>query len=98
MHIYPIFQTITRLEAFILFLYGNEGEKNSDNERREMGLKHMSDAHIVRDFTGLPGLPSDWWKCQRIGPVSGRYEGVALRGVLGLDFLDLRVDIVSTIY
>ena len=41
------------------------------------------------------GLASDWWRCRRSGPVSGRYEGEATAvPVAGQErLLDLRVDI-----
>jgi hypothetical protein len=35
----------------------------------------------------------DWWRCFRIGPVSGRYEGPMISPTPGRMFLDLRVDI-----
>jgi hypothetical protein len=39
----------------------------------------------------IAGLSPRWWECLRIGPVSGRYEGVS--SAFGREFLDLRVDI-----
>lgn len=35
----------------------------------------------------------DWWKCYRIGPVSGRYEGEMTEPRAGKYVLDLRMDI-----
>jgi hypothetical protein len=35
----------------------------------------------------------DWWRCYRIGPVSGRYEGDMISPSTGRYALDLRVDI-----
>lgn len=37
--------------------------------------------------------PTDWWRCLRRGPVSGRYEG---KNIAGNRILDLRVDIDPT--
>jgi len=36
---------------------------------------------------------ADWWRCQRVGPVSGRYEGEMISPNTGRYALDLRVDI-----
>jgi hypothetical protein len=46
----------------------------------------------------LPGpiplpWPPDWWRCWRIGPVSGRYYGEMTTPTAGRYALDLRVDI-----
>ncbi len=38
-------------------------------------------------------LPEDWWRCRRLGPVSGRYEGEMVSPTAGRYILDLRVDI-----
>lgn len=40
-----------------------------------------------------PLLPPDWWRCRRLGPVSGRYEGAMTAPTVGSQVLDLRVDI-----
>ncbi len=38
-------------------------------------------------------LPPEWWRCWRLGPVSGRYEGEMTEPHAGRQSLDLRVDI-----
>ena len=38
-------------------------------------------------------IPREWWRCRRIGPVSGRYEGEMTQPRAGGYALDLRVDI-----
>ncbi len=38
-------------------------------------------------------LPPNWWRCLRLGPVSGRYEGEMTAPAAGRSALDLRVDI-----
>ena len=44
----------------------------------------------------VPGpipAPPDWWRCLRIGPVSGRYRGNMTAPTSGRSLLELRVDI-----
>jgi hypothetical protein len=38
-------------------------------------------------------LPPDWWRCLRLGGVSGRYDGEMTSPDAGKHALDLRVDI-----
>lgn len=38
-------------------------------------------------------LPPDWWRCHRLGSVSGRYGGEMTSPTAGRFYLDLRVDI-----
>src|SRR5918996_1055724 len=40
-----------------------------------------------------PWPAPEWWRCLRIGPVSGRYEGSRTPPVAGGELLDLRVDV-----
>src|ERR671919_674686 len=40
-----------------------------------------------------PWPAPEWWRCLRIGPVSGRYEGSRTTPVAGGELLDLRVDV-----
>lgn len=46
-----------------------------------------------RPGRGPIGLPPDWWRCLRVGPVSGRYLGEMISPRPGTHELDLRVDI-----
>jgi hypothetical protein len=50
----------------------------------------------VQEYVALAeeaARPTDWWRCFRIGPVSGRYEGPMISPTPSRMFLDLRVDI-----
>jgi hypothetical protein len=59
--------------------------------------EHNSDAVSRTDLESSPGAESltgpELWRCRRLGPISGRYEGEMTTPYSGRYLLDLRVDI-----
>lgn len=75
----------------------NEQDRNEE----QLGITPNPNAPMPVPIPGpIPGpvpgpipLPPDWWRCWRLGPVSGRYDGEMTAPTAGGYALELRVDI-----
>lgn len=67
-----------------------ENLKSSENQELINYSDLSAGYEIPKEITRIP---TDWWRCLRYKPVSGRYEGEMISPNAGKYVLDLRIDI-----